>query len=220
MTSLTFPLVLADFLERLPISEISLDNPEQVEMSGTGGGEIIAVDVGPQLWTGEIKLGRMTLAEAVQAEALIDMVRGVNRSFMVCDMRRPGPAYDPAGAFIATYSPVISDLNADNLRLKISGLPPSYMLTRGDKLGFTYGTDPTRYALHRIASISVTADGAGQTDWIELTTHIRSGAAVSAAVSLVKPQCKAKLVPRSSNMGASRRTISQGASFKFIQTLR
>ncbi|NOX39758.1 MAG: hypothetical protein GXP05_04390 [Alphaproteobacteria bacterium] len=140
MSSFTFPLALTDFLDLLPISKLVLDNPEQVEASGTGGGEIITAELAPQLWTGEIKLTRMNRNAALRAGALIDMVRGPSRGFMVCDMTRRGPAFDPDGSYIAAFSPVISALNADNLQIKISGLPAYYTLTRGDMLGWQYGT--------------------------------------------------------------------------------
>ncbi len=220
MSAFTFPLSLADFLDLLPINSLSLDNPEQVEVSGTGGGEILTAELGPRLWQGEIKLGRMTRFEAASAGALIDLVRGPGRGFMVSDLVRLGPAYDPTGVFIAGFTPQIAALNGDNCRLKISGLPRRYVLSRGDKLAFAYSAAPTRYALHRIASLSVTADEAGLTDWIEVTPNIRTGAAVTDAISLVRPSCKAVLIPMSSTTGTAKRTITDGASFKFIQTLR
>lgn len=220
MTSFTFPLSLADFLDQLPISSLSIDNPEQVEISGTGGGEILSAELAPQLWRGEITLGRMTRYEAAAAAALIDLVRGVGRSFMVTDTSLIGPSYDPDGEFIAGYSPVIDSLNADNARLKISGLPPSYVLSRGDRLSFAYGSSPVRYAMHRVVSLAVAADAAGLTDWIEVTSNLRTGVAIAAPLTLVRPSFKAKLVPKSSTVGRTRRTITEGASFKFIQTLR
>jgi len=66
----------------------------------------------------------------------------------------------------------------------------------------------------------VTADTTGLTGWIELTTHIRSGVITGAAVDLVRASCKAILIPRTSTTGSADRMITDGASFKFIQTLR
>ena len=114
---------------------------------------------------------------------------------------------------------MIDTLNADNRRLKISGLPANYVLTLGDIIGFTYGSSPTRYALHQVASVSVTASGAGLTDWVELDPPIRAGATTSTAVALDRPTCKAVLVP-GSHTPAKVRRIGEGASFRFIQTLR
>ena len=176
MTNFTFPLSLADFLDQLPIASMSFDNPEQFEVSGTAGGEIIAAETGPQLWTGEIRLGKMKGAEADKARALIDLVRPVGRSFMVCRISRGYPNSDPTGTLLGGYSPVIDSLNADNYRLGISGLPAGYVLTRGDMLGFEYGSSPTRFALHRVVTGIKTANGSGVIDLLEVTPHIRTGA--------------------------------------------
>lgn len=212
MSAISFPLSTSDFLDLLPVASLSMDNPEQVEVSMTGGGEPLSAEIGPRLWRGQIRLGRMTRFEASEAGALIDLVRGPGRSFMVTDLVRPGPAYDPTGDFISGYSPVVAALDADNKRLKLQGLPRQYTLQRGDRLAFSYGSSPVRYALHRVVSALVSADAAGATDWIEVSPHIRPGAAVSAAVSLFRPSCKAILVPKTSSMGTSRHTLTDGAS--------
>ena len=91
---------------------------------------------------------------------------------------------------------------------------------RGDMLAFSYGTSPTRFALHRVASLSKSADVTGLTGWIEVTPNIRDGASITDPITLYRPACKAKLIPGTSNTGTTRRTITEGAAFQFIQTLR
>ena len=105
----------------------------------------------------------------------------------------------------------------DNKRLSIQGLPTNYELTPGDFLSFTYGSSPTRYALHQVVS-AAQADGLGQTDLFEVTPLIRPGASTSAAVTLIKPYCKAVLTDLSFGAGSFR--VTTDLSFSFVQTLR
>lgn len=220
MSSFTFPLEFDDFLGLLPISGFSMTCPDQSETSQTGGGEILTNEVGPRLWRGKVDVAPRTRAEAIQIETLLDTASGVGRGFMATDITHQGPTSDPDGAALDGYSPVIDSLHGDNLRLRISGLPAGYVLTRGDCLAFEYGSSPTRFALHRIASLSKAADETGLTTWIEVSNSIRTGVAVAAPVTLFRPSCKALIVPGSISAGTTRRNRTDGVSFNFMQTLR
>ena len=87
-------------------------------------------------------------------------------------------------------------------------------------LSFTYGSGPTRYALHRIVSDTVVANGSGVTPLFEVVPHIRPGAATSTAVELIRPYCKAIIIPGSVQAGTARKSKVRGLSFEIIQTLR
>lgn len=54
---------------------------------------------------------------------------------------------------------------------------------------------------------------------LELVPNLRPGAVAGLTVSLIRPACKARLMPEPS-YGSGRQTLSRGASFEFIQTLR
>jgi len=218
--ALTFPLPLADFFAGLEISTMPFDLSESLVSSQTGGGEIITADNGPRLWQGSVSVAPNYHVPMRQVEALAQTLRQGGRSFFVTDTTAGYPASDPDGTTLGAATPAIASLDADNKRLTIDGLPAGYVLTRGDMLSFTYGSSPTRYALHQIVTSSVTADGAGLTPLFEVVPFIRPGAAVNAAVTLIQPYCKAVLVPGSYSGGTRDPAVTSGFSFSFRQTLR
>ncbi|MDZ4094523.1 MAG: hypothetical protein U1D35_06385 [Paracoccaceae bacterium] len=211
-----FPLPIDVFFSTLLISEVHFDAPAQVVTSQTGGGEQLTADIGPALWSGEVILGRMTASEAANATAMIDLLGPAGRSFHAYDPRRPFPASDPGGIILGAATPSIFSIPAGGREMRIQGLPSGYVLGRGDYLAFDYGAG--RRALHRVVSASVVAAG-GTTPVFEVHPMLRAGASVGAAVTLIRPACKAVLVAGSVNAGTSRRTITDGMSFRFQQTL-
>lgn len=216
---LTYPLSAATFMDLLPISEMTFELSEQLQVSRTAGGAQISADLGDRLWTGTVSLGRMTRAEAMTIEVLIDQLRQAGRSFLAYDPRRPAPFADPAGATLGAATPQIAALDTDARLLGLKGLPAAYQLSPGDMLAFSYGSPTARQALHRVVS-PVIADGSGITPLFEVMPAIRTGAAVDAAVALVKPACRAVLQAGATTIGRTRRTITEGTAFTFVQTLR
>lgn len=93
-------------------------------------------------------------------------------------------------------------------------------LSRGDlrRLSFAYG-DPARYALHQIVTATVTANGSGLTPLFEVVPNIRPGAATGLAVVLIRPFCKALILPQRSRPGLSRGLHTSGLAFDWGQTL-
>jgi hypothetical protein len=217
--AVTFPMSQASFFSKLLIKTLKFDHPENVEMNTTGGGELLRADLAPMLWAGEVKFGNMTRTEAANAQALLDMLRGSGRSFYAYDTRRPAPLFDPTGSTLGAATVTINSLIAGGRELKLQGLPAGYKLSCGDYLAFDYGTTPVRRALHRVFSSSVTAAGTGITPNIEVTPPIRAGAAVGATVTLIKAACKAVIVPNSIDTGTTARSMNDGMSFKFQQSL-
>lgn len=215
---LSFPLPIDDFFARLPVAEMAFRAPPQVVINQTGGGEILAADIGPMLWTGNVTLGRMLGLETATPDVLLDLLGPAGRSFWAYDTRRPAPVADPQGLVLGLASPVIASLpNAREMSL--SGLPGWYVLTRGDYLAFDYGT-PSRRALHRVVDTVVEANASGTTPAFEVTPMIRPGAITGAAVTLVRAACKARLIPGSVEKGITRNSVTEGMSFAFTQTLR
>jgi len=139
-------------------------------------------------------------------------------TFLCNDPRQIGPASDPTGSILGSRTVTVHSV-ASNLReLRLTGLPSGYVLSAGDMLGFQYGSNPVRYALHRIA-VDGTASSGGLTPFIEIVPNLRPGAVAGLMVSLIRPACKARLMPEP-NYGSGRQALSRGASFDFIQTLR
>lgn len=216
---LNFPLSYADFLGALPISSITFECPEVVEVSMTAGSEALPSEIGNRYWQGEVRLGKMKRAEKRAAQVLIDQVRGAGGSFFAHDITQPFPQSDPDGTGLPGSGPLIANLPADARLISLKNLA-NYTLMRGDYLAFEYRSNPTRYALHRVVDALVTTGGAGTTGTFEVMPPIQPGAAVDTPVQLARPACKAIIVPGSVQPGKTNRFIHEGMSFGFMQTLR
>lgn len=210
----SFPLTAAQFFNLLPITSARFWLPASMTMESSEGGEIFTADRGPRLWQAEFSLTDDHHATVDDREARLSMLAQAGRSFFAYDPRRTGPAADPSGAGLSGYSPVISSTTAREVT--ISGLPPNYQISRGDYLGWSYSSNPVRYALHR--SVTAPVATAGGVATVEVTPNIRPGAA--GAVSLVQPVCKMVLVPGGYKPGTGAGVITTGATFRAQQTLR
>lgn len=215
--ALGFPLTAASFMNLLPIQSAKFWLPESRTMESTEGGDIFTADRGPRLWQAEFTLSQGQHDEIDDREARLAMLAQAGRSFFAYDPRRTGPKADPTGSILGASSPVIGAATTAR-DLQITGLPAGYQISRGDYIGFSYGSNPTRYALHRAVTAPV-ADGLGVAT-VEVTPNIRAGWAAGATVDLVQPVCKMILVPGSYNPGAGAGVITAGASFRAQQTLR
>lgn len=217
--AITFPMSTAAFMSLLPIRSITFDLPEAVEISETGGGEILPALLGVRLWQGEIELGPMEPDEAASALSLIDVARGGGASFMMHDVSRPGPRNDLKGTILGAAAPTLAAVAANNREVQLAALPVGYVIRQYDYLAFSYGSNPTRFGLHRAAA-TVTAVAGGSTGWLEVVPNIRPGALVGAAVTLLKASCKAIIVPGSVQPGRRTSRMTEGVAFKWRQTLR
>jgi hypothetical protein len=219
MALLTFPLSLAQFFDLLPIGAFRMAPQDAVEQNETAGGEVLSADIGTPLWTGEIDLSLVTHAEAGDVTPLINVLRRPGTSFLCSDPTRPWPRLDPNGTILGAANPQILAVGASMRELSFSGLPASYALSRGDRVSFTYLSNPTRYAHHELVAGAV-ANGSGQTGLIEVTPPIKPGAAAGTAVQFVWPRLKARLIPGTVDLGQSRQTITDQMTFGWTQTLR
>ncbi len=221
MALLTFPLALPDFFGLLPVSKMVLDLPEVLDVQRTKGGTILTSDLGDQLWSGKIDLSVMTHDEVSAVRPLINMLRRGGTSFLVSDLTRPWPRFDADGLIIAAWagSPQLASVGSSGREVSLTGLPPNYVLSRGDLISWTYGSSPLRYALHELVG-TVQASSAGTTDLVEVNPPVRPGAAAGDPVKLRWPVCKARLVPGQNSTGASERTITTGATLSWQQMLR
>lgn len=216
----SFPLTTAQFWDLLPIRELVFDIGENVEISGeTEGGEVLTARRGTRLWHGEVALDDMQPTDAAEVGAMLDIVRRDGASFMAYDTGRPGPRADLKGTILGVSAPKLHTVDANNREIRISGLPAGYVLQRYDYLAFSYGSTPTRHALHRVAA-GVTANGAGLTPLFEVSPNLRPGWALNASVTLLKAPCKCRIVPGSTTPGRRRSTTTPGLTFRFTQTLR
>ena len=217
--ALTYPLPLADFFQGLKIETYGWDLIESMRQSQTAGGETLTSDTAVRLWECEVSVTADT-HKAMRREPLARALRQGGRSFMLYDPKSAFPAEDPDGSTLGGASVTIDSIDADNKRLTLDGLPFGYTLTRGDMLSFAYGS-PARYALHEVVTDSVTVlANPGPSPLFEVQPFIQPGAAVGAAVTLIRPACKAVLVPGSFRRGSRGPVLREGFSFVARQTLR
>jgi hypothetical protein len=216
----SFPLSLAEFWDILPIERISFDAPAQLEINETAGGDAMTADLAPRLWMGEIRFGDMLQHEAALPETRLDLAQSSGATFYAYDRRRPGPLTDPNGTILGASVPTIHTLVANNIELRLQGLPVGYKLSLGDYLAFNYGTAPVRRALHRIISDPSAVPAGGVSPVFQVMPPIRPGAVTGAVVTLVKASCKAIIIPKSVAKGDTRQTVTRNMQFRFKQTLR
>ena len=216
--ALSYPLSYAQFLGVLRMEEVTFLLSHPQEHTRLGDGTVISASLGASLWTGTVRLAQANHPRHAQMEALIGLMDQPGATFLCHDPRYLGPASDPTGAILGSRTITIHSVASTMRELRLTGLPSGYVLSAGDMLGFQYGSNPVRYALHRIV-VGGTASSGGLTPLVEVVPNLRPGAVAGLSVQLVRPACKARLLPEPT-YGAGRQALSRRASFDFIQTLR
>jgi len=219
--ALTFPLTLANLADLLPIESAPWNLVYQQEFSGLGTGEGLAHDLAPPLWEAEVPTGPMYHDDAYAAQARLNALLGSINSFYLHNPAKPGPRLDPTGSALAgpvwifaggvwndagvwlddvpwggtptVGSATLHTIGANRNTVRIDSLPSGYVLSVGDFFHVDYGS-PTRRALIQIVEVA-TASSAGLTPEFQVTPHLRPGITTGAAISLLKPAAKVKLVP-------------------------
>jgi len=215
---LSYPLTYAQFLGALRVEEVTFRLSHPQEHSRLGDGTVISASLGASLWTGTIRLAQANHPRHAEMEALIGLMDQPGATFLCHDPRYLGPASDPSGVILGSRTITIHSVASNMRELRLTGLPSGYLLSAGDMLGFPYGANPVRYALHRIV-VGGTASSGGLTPMLEVIPNLRAGVVAGLTVQLIRPACKARLRPEPS-YGSGRQALSRGASFDFIQTLR
>ena len=204
---LTFPLPLATFWDRLKVTSVQWAPMRGKNLAERGDGEILTSARGTALWRGTATLADAYHADAAEIEALLSLLDlgGSSASFLAYDPRKPSLA---AGG---TGSATLGSISTDRREISLDGFTGG--ITPGDLFAFTYGSNPTRYALHRAVT------GASNSEAFEVVPPIRMGAALGTPVTYEKPAAKFILAPEPS-YGSGRPLITAGASFSLLQTLR
>lgn len=217
--ALTYPLNLGQFYDDLNIQNSVFSLSESRQFNVNGAGQILDASLGARLWKGEATLVPAKHQELAKFLSLIELLLEPGASFVCYDKRHTWPFADPTGSILGASTPTLGTVDANNVDIRISGLPNGYTLTKGDMIAFTYLSGPTRRALHRVV-VGATAGGLGNAD-IQVVPPIRSGYTLGTAITLNKPLMKAKIVPGSYKPpSGSPGALSSGASFEFMQTLR
>lgn len=215
----TFPMLLEDFFDGLPIKGFTPDLTEAMEYSRTKGGEIITSDYGPRLWTMDLVVPAGTHAKIEQIKARLQLLRSPARSLLVGSMPLLYPQKDPQGSLIGSTTVLLKAVAGNNREINLSGFPVGYELTVGDFISFTYGSNPVRYAMHQVVASKIAA-GDGTMTALEVVDFIRPGWAVNTPVRIRKPMYKAIVIPGSTEVMESDAIMSAGVKFSVIQTFR
>jgi hypothetical protein len=217
--AITFPLGRPDFFTPLARVEAVFELSEAMSVTETGGGEILRADYGPRLWQGRVTVRANTYGTLDRLLARAELLRQPGAAFMVHPSHRAGPQADPEGSALGSASPTITALAANTREITLAGLPGGYVLTEGDMLSFTYLANPTRYALHRVMETR-TATGGGGIAAIEVSPPVRPGAVWPRPLTLIRPFCKAVILPGSFEPPVMTRSPRATFSFAWRQSLR
>ncbi len=220
--TITFPRALpAELIARL--STCSFERTYIQEEAPTRGGDTIARDLGPDLWTATYQSALLTPVNFKIVEAWLDSLNGSLNAFLGYDIARTFAINYPngyggliragGGAFDGTAS--LTSVAGDNVTPTIGTLPVGFQIAIGDYMGWTYNSGAS-VALHR-AVAAATADGSGNLA-VEVRPPIRGGWSGGATVALTLVTGKFKLVK-----GSVKKNISPAGygsiGFQGIQTL-
>jgi len=213
--ALSFPLAV-DWFAGLPVAECSFHAPGSRQISRTRGGEIIDTPLGARLWAGRMTLAPMRHADAAAVEARLNLLEQGGATFLAHPMPLSAPIADPDGSILGAATPTVSAFASNGREVRLAALPANYVLTAGDFIAWTYGSNPTRYALHQIV-VGGAANGTGISPFLEITPPARDTSSTGQAVTLVRPAAKCVLLPR--QPGRARPVVTDGITLEFTQTL-
>ena len=210
-------LAIADLADLLPIVSGIWEPIYQQETSGAGTGELLAANLGPMLWGASVETGPMYLDEAKQIRARILLLDGSMGTFYFWSPEAKGPQSDRNGVILDDAGVEIGSIGTNNRSVAFSGLPAGYQLTIGDMFHVDYGS-PSRRALFALGESGVASSG-GETAELEVRPHIRPGIVAGAAVTLIKPAAKVKIMPDTLSI-ANQGGVHASLRFSVRQTLQ
>ncbi|TYB83971.1 hypothetical protein [Oceaniovalibus sp. ACAM 378] len=147
------------------------------ETSRTAGGVTLVKNMGPLLWQASYLTVPMRRDRAGEVEADLLTLENGGQLFEGYDPARPFPASDKTSPLTGI---TIHSIRTDRLALRITGLPASFVLTKGDWLSINDGTN-----LHLLRAVeTTTAAGTGLSAWFEVRPSIRPAIAVGNPVAL------------------------------------
>lgn len=214
--TLSNTLQLWRFWDTLRFTSAEFTLGEALLRDQNGAGEILTATNGPRLWQGRMTL-RASGQDVREALALLNYIRGANKTFLCYPPGHAYPQNDPTGALMAGRTILLSAVAVNNRDVTLSGLPANFALEAEDFVGIQYSG---RYGLHSVA-FRVVADGSGVATDVELQPPLRPGFTIGQEVTLVKPVMRAVYVPGSYTPPSILPGRKYGgASFAFQQTLR
>lgn len=203
-----------DILHGFPGWTTEFEPRARQERSTTARGRIITKNLGSPLWTlsavskvlrpGGLDEWRAKLEALVVTQQLIE---GYALS-KVWPRAYPRGSWPQGSGFVGTNA-VLAAVAADRKTVRISGLPPGFVLSVGDLVQIGAGD------LHRVRQ-GATATAGTTTDF-ELFPALWPGVVAGAAVSLARPHCLMAIVPGSLSSQADAQTGRGAVSFQAIE---
>lgn len=217
--TVTFPLAPADWQDNLPASRLRLVLREaQNVLSRTAAGDVIRDEVAEGYWRVLVSFGRLTREELSAAEALVDILKAQQACVLITPPFNRAPKNDPDGTVLGGNTPQVSSIDRTARTIALSGLPPGYVLERGDYLSITYDSD--RWSLHKVVSKLEAANGLGFMLGLSIEPNIPRAITTPQNVRLFDPQCLAVLTPGTATEGSDQNRVTSGMSFELQSTLR
>ena len=209
--TITFPVdLLADWPGWSPRFELM----RRQEQSRTTGGKTIVKDFGSPLWAGSWVSRTLSPNELDHWRARLDALEEGLQTFRGYALSRCYPIAYPQAAYeaLGIGAVTVSALGGNNKSCRVTGLSAGYQVSIGDMIAIAGS------GLHRVME-AVTADNGGVSPYFELRPHFAPGAAVGAAVQLVRPSCLMQVVPGSITADADPQTGRGTISFDGMEVL-
>jgi hypothetical protein len=193
--TLANPLGMAAFADLLHVADVKFRPSWNQERSLTGGGETLYADRAPMLWMADVTSAAMTHADAKKLLALINSRGGGLLTILLYDHSLPYPSPDPTGSLFGAATPVVGTIT-DRTHTAFTGFPASYSVPAGTYFQIIFGS--TRYYLGQFCE-DKTASGAGAITATEIAPAMPASIAAGAAVTVLKPSGKFRIIPGSAN---------------------
>ena len=212
-----FPYAIPDFMDMIEpklteLSGFGLERFDLFDMMGTGH-SLVSVMASPK-WKGRFNFHQLNDAEERLISSRVRKLQGSLQKFFIYDPRRKYPLLDPTGSIVGSNTVQIKAVGAGNNEIQLKGLPAAYEISVGDRGQIAFGTDSNWYFEF---GNNRTADGIGDTGWLEIFPHVPIGIAVNNTVILKKPACKVALVQNGFEPGNSFNKFTNGISIEFLE---
>lgn len=209
--------------------------PQRVDYSAPeASGRLGGIQAGAPLWMATWALGKLSVAQSDEWRAWIASLRGSQRAFYGCDQGRPYPrAYmggftgmtrAGGGSFNGAASAWSETIDgADNSVIGLSGLPASFVFSRGDYIGFKWDAADApagsygRRALVR--AVEAAAGSAGGVLTVTCEPPVPMVVPSGAIAYLNRPTCIMKLMQGSAAGSIDRSHKVSGGKIVALQDL-
>lgn len=187
--TLTFP---RDLTTSVAWTKADLYLKWRQEISKQANGVTLAKDLGSPLWMAKYTSIEYPLYTTQAFMADFESLGGSVRPFWLHTAKRPMPAsVNPFSPPTLTGVTVLA-LGVDTVSIRFTGLPAFFVISKGDYIGIDIPGGGKELLL---AATGSTANGAGNSPFLDVTHPIRSTVAVGQTVTLINPVIEALLIP-------------------------